>query len=98
MGCGYDPVRDRDLVVGRRENGEPGTGVRAPLSASMVNAETSLESMFVTYTNCPEGSTVTETGPPPAGKGEPRTGVRAPVAASMVNAETLFGPESVFVT
>jgi hypothetical protein len=73
--------------------GEPGTGVRAPVVALMVNADTA---PVVTYANLPFGVTATEWGTGPAAKGEPGTGVREPVVALMVYAET--SSEKTFAT
>src|SRR6266446_6393018 len=64
-------------------------GVSAPV-ASMLKAETLVEPTFATYANFPDGSTVTEAGPNPAGNGDPATTVNAPVVALMLKAETLL--------
>jgi hypothetical protein len=72
--------------------GEPGMFVRAPVDGLIVKTLTLLEPPFVTYNNCPDGSTATEVGPVPAENGEPGIGVKAPDELLMVNAETLFEP------
>ena len=77
--------------------GELGTGVRAPVMASMLSTETLSEPLFATKANAPFGATVTSPTPdPPVAKGEPGTGVRAPVMASMAKPDTLAAPR--FVT
>ena len=62
--------------------GEPLISVNAPLVGSIRYTETTSGAWFVTYANCPEGSTTTDVGPP-VGNGL-GSGVRAPVVESIV--------------
>jgi len=76
-------------------NGEPGTGVRAPVVGSSVKPDTvetfaGRTAVFATYTNLPDGSTPTATGLSPVANGEPLTSARLPVDRSMAYTETLF--------
>src|SRR5450759_1025302 len=83
-------------------NGEPGTGVKAPVAPSIWYPEILPEPVpphpppcpqFATYKNCPDGSTFTEWGADPAANGEPGTIVSAPLFALMVSAETPSVPK-----
>jgi len=75
-------------------NGEPGTGVRAPVVGSSVKPDTvetfvGRTAVFATYTNLPDGSRPTVTGLRPVANGEPLTCVRLPVDRSMAYTEML---------
>jgi hypothetical protein len=69
-------------------NGDPGTGVSAPLELLMLKTET-LPLSFPTKTNLPAGSTATPWGVVPVENGEPGTGVRTPVLVLIEKAERL---------
>ncbi len=58
------------------ENGEPATGVSAPLLRLIEKAEMLFERLFATYRNRPNPSVVTSSGCDPAANGEPGTGVK----------------------
>jgi hypothetical protein len=75
-------------------NGEPGTGVSAPVFGLILNAETLalVDSELATYANCSLGETATLYGPIPTANGDPGTGVSIPVLALMLKAETLLDP------
>ena len=63
-------------------NGEPVIGVSAPVEV-IANADMLLPYQLVTYTNFPDGSIATKSGPLPVANGEPVICVSAPVEASM---------------
>src|SRR6266568_2125007 len=85
-------------------NGEPGTGVRAPVTGLIEKALTVLLPLLAAYRKSFTTAVVMRLGaknPPPAPfppvrKGEPGTGLSAPLAAAE-NAETLFGLRSLLV-
>jgi hypothetical protein len=65
-------------------NGEPGTGLRAPVSRSNENTVTLFDPALVTKTNFPAGSiAIRSTDVPPVANGDPATGVRTPVSGSL---------------
>src|SRR6267154_836956 len=71
-------------------NGDPGTWVRPPVTASMANTETFLPLTFGTKRNLPPGSMAAANGfSELAGKGEPATGVRLPVDVFSLKPEML---------
>jgi hypothetical protein len=74
------------------DKGDPLSTLRTPVTGVMLNAETVAASPFVTYRNCPEGSTSSAVGlvelPPPVLTGEPTT-VKAPVEELIVKVETV---------
>jgi len=72
-------------------NGDPATGVNAPLLESIENAETSFEPLFTTYRKLPAGSMAEIMGVVPAVvRGV--TSVRDPSLA-IVKRETSLSPE-----
>lgn len=71
--------------------GEFVTRVSSPLLFKL-KAETFFDPLFATYTNSPEGVTVTEAGVVPVVNGEFVTGVSTPLELLMLNAETLLDP------
>lgn len=73
-------------------NGEPWTSVNPPVVRSIEKTDTVLAPVFATWTNEPDGSTVTQVGCEPVGNGEPGTGVNDPLAASIAKAETALEP------
>ncbi len=85
-------------------NGDPGTGVRTPVTGSIEKALTLLLPALATYRTFFIIAVVIRfeaKKPPPApfppvAKGEPGTGLRTPFAAAE-NAETLFGMRSLLV-
>lgn len=73
-------------------NGDPGTGVNAPLPLLILNTERLLSFWLATKTKRPIGSTAIPRGVVPVGKGEPETGVSIPVPVFTENADTLLAP------
>src|SRR5205807_1927426 len=76
-------------------NGEPATGVSAPVEGSMRYAEIVRETLLDTYANWPDGSTATNVGYaplPPETKGDPGTAVSDPLLELTLKAEMLSDP------
>ena len=82
--------------------GDPGTGVKAPVTGSMMYPVTLPEPVpvqpcpdpqFAIYANRPLGSMATSWGCDPAAKGEAAMGVNAPVFEFMLKTETSSEPK-----
>ena len=75
-------------------NGEPLSGVNAPLFVSTLKPEMLefVASGFAAKRNLPVATSARLSGLAPAGNGDPATGVRMPVVASTENAEMLLEP------
>src|SRR5437660_2731981 len=72
------------------ENGEPVAGVKTPVLAVILYAETLFERKFATKTQVPVWSTATPAGALPVAQGEPVICVSAPVVASRRYPETVL--------
>jgi hypothetical protein len=81
------------VAKGVTANGEPLTGARTPLLASLVYPEIVLSPTFDTYRWCPSGCTVSDRGKDPAGNGEPLIAESPPVSLLMAYPEMVFEPE-----